>query len=69
MWAYQVTCGMDLSGIFQFVSAAKPGSTHDIELLSLVKEELESGLEEHVVLLCWTRVIKASIEKFRKEHG
>jgi len=42
---------MDLSGIFQFVSAAKPGSTHDIELLRQVKEELESVLDERVVVL------------------
>jgi hypothetical protein len=42
---------MDLSGIFQFVSAAKPGSTHDIELLRQVKEELESGLDDRDVVV------------------
>jgi len=44
--AYKVTCGMDFSKIFQFVSAARPESTHDIEFLRQEKEEIESGLDE-----------------------
>jgi len=49
--AYKVTCGIKLSGIFRFVSAAKPGSTNDIKLLRQVKEELESGLDERDVVV------------------
>lgn len=49
--AYKIAGVMDLSGVFQFVSQAVPGSQHDIELLRKTKIEIENNLDQRDCLV------------------